>query len=141
MLKADVWTDGFAHNFRVVQSLGYGLDQRAIDAVTKWRFRPGTKDGKPVAVVAQFEVDFRLMREIRDSDRPSSSGPPRISEEHKPISSDLAEQSAAYLQRQLHVWQTTDAQAELGQPTGHRIAADQAGGPFRGCVWRAASCR
>jgi TonB family protein len=38
-----------------------GLDQKAIEAVEKWRFRPGQKDGKAVATQATIEVSFRLL--------------------------------------------------------------------------------
>jgi protein TonB len=45
----------------VVRPLGLGLDEKAlITVVTQWKFKPGMKDGKPVAVRAQFEVAFRL---------------------------------------------------------------------------------
>ena len=44
----------------VVRGLGLGLDQKAVEAVQKWRFRPGMKDGKLVAVYATVEVNFRL---------------------------------------------------------------------------------
>jgi TonB family protein len=126
ILKADVWADGFAHNFRVVQSVGHGLDEKAIEAVSKWRFQPGTKDGKPVAVVSQFEVSFKLLGKTLDSDHPASTAPsPQTLDEHQAIPGELAEQSAAYMQRRLHVWQVGDAQAELGRPTNHRIASDQ----------------
>jgi TonB family protein len=60
VLYAEVWPDGAAHNIKVVRSLEPGLDQKAIEAVGKWKFRPGTKDGVPVKVAATFEVNFRL---------------------------------------------------------------------------------
>jgi len=45
----------------VVHSLGLGLDEQATKAVSQWRFKPGTKDGKPVAVQAIISVNFRLL--------------------------------------------------------------------------------
>jgi TonB family protein len=38
-----------------------GLDEKAVEAVEKWKFKPGFKDGKPVAVAATVEVNFRLL--------------------------------------------------------------------------------
>jgi periplasmic protein TonB len=55
-----VGLDGRAHNIRVQRSLGMGLDQKAIDAVNRWRFEPATLNGKPVAVEIAVEVNFRL---------------------------------------------------------------------------------
>jgi TonB family protein len=52
---------GTARDINVVKSLGYGLDEKAIEAVRKWRFRPGMKDGKPVNVRATIYVNFRLV--------------------------------------------------------------------------------
>ena len=52
---------GHARNLRVVRSIGLGLDEKAIEAVNKWRFKPGLKDGKPVVVAAHIEVNFRLL--------------------------------------------------------------------------------
>src|SRR5579872_6524916 len=46
---------------RVLHSLGLGLDERAIEAVRKWKFAPGTKDGRPVSVAATIDVSFRLL--------------------------------------------------------------------------------
>src|SRR5579884_2914169 len=53
--------NGLPHDVRVVRPLGLGLDQKAIEAVEKWRFRPGMKDGHPVKVAATIEVNFRLL--------------------------------------------------------------------------------
>lgn len=52
---------GHARDIKVEKSLGLGLDQKAIEAVEKWLFKPGMKDGKPVAVYATIEVTFHLL--------------------------------------------------------------------------------
>mgnify|MGYP002783784160 CR=1 FL=1 len=52
---------GQPRELRVVRPLGLGLDEKAIEAVQKWRFKPGLKDGRPVAVAATIEVNFRLL--------------------------------------------------------------------------------
>lgn len=61
VLAVEVWPDGRAHNIRVVRSLGLGLDEKAISAVQQWEFVPGRKEGAPVKVAAQIEVNFRLL--------------------------------------------------------------------------------
>jgi TonB family protein len=53
--------EGKPRDLRVIRPLGLGLDQKAIEAVEKWKFKPGMKDGKPVAVQATIEVNFRLL--------------------------------------------------------------------------------
>ena len=45
---------------RVVQPVGYGLDQKALDAVMRYRFKPARRDGKPVAVRIAVMVNFHL---------------------------------------------------------------------------------
>jgi TonB family protein len=52
---------GMPQNIRVVRPLGLGLDEKAIEAVQKWRFRPAMKDGHAVKVEATVEVNFRLL--------------------------------------------------------------------------------
>lgn len=52
-------SSGEATNIRVVQGLGYGLDEKAVEAVRKWKFKPATKDGAPVAVEITVLMDFR----------------------------------------------------------------------------------
>jgi len=61
VLYVEVDSSGRARNLRVIRSLGLGLDEKAIEAVNKWKFRPGYKDGKPVTVAATIEVNFRLL--------------------------------------------------------------------------------
>ena len=51
---------GRPQNLKVARSLGMGLDQKAIEAVRQWKFEPAMKDGHPVAVQINVEVNFRL---------------------------------------------------------------------------------
>jgi protein TonB len=55
-----VGADGLPHHVQVQRSLGMGLDEKAIAAVSTWRFQPATLDGKPVAVAVSVQVSFRL---------------------------------------------------------------------------------
>ncbi|HXE90602.1 MAG TPA: energy transducer TonB [Terriglobales bacterium] len=55
-----VGPDGRAHDVRIKRSLGLGLDERAIAAVSQWKFEPARKNGVPVAVRINVEVDFKL---------------------------------------------------------------------------------
>jgi TonB family protein len=52
---------GNPRDLKVIRPLGLGLDQKAIEAVEKWKFSPGKKDGKAVPVQATIEVNFRLL--------------------------------------------------------------------------------
>ena len=60
LVYVKVTPEGRATDMRVLRSLGLGLDEKALECVAKWRFEPGTKDGRPVTVEAQIEVNFRL---------------------------------------------------------------------------------
>jgi TonB family protein len=61
LLKVVVDTDGLAKDIQVVRSIGMGLDEQAVIAVTQWKFKPGTKDGAAVPVLAQIEINFKLL--------------------------------------------------------------------------------
>ena len=61
LLELVVDANGVPQDIKVIRSLGLGLDQKAIEAVQKWRFKPGQKDGKAVPVSANIEVNFRLL--------------------------------------------------------------------------------
>jgi TonB family protein len=45
---------------RVVKGLGHGLDESALAAIRQWRFAPAFRNGAPVSVVAQIDVEFNL---------------------------------------------------------------------------------
>jgi len=60
-LSVVIQPDGSVTDVKVAHWLGLGLDEMAIDAVTRWRFKPGLKDGVPVAVQAMIAVNFRLL--------------------------------------------------------------------------------
>ena len=60
LLMLVVGKDGRPYNIRVRQSLGMGLDEKAIEAVKNWRFRPATLNGQPVATQIAVQVDFHL---------------------------------------------------------------------------------
>jgi periplasmic protein TonB len=63
-LDAIVGDDGKVGDVQVTRSLDtvYGLDEAAVECVKQWLFRPGTKDGKPVAVQVAIEITFTLRR-------------------------------------------------------------------------------
>lgn len=62
VLEVVVLSSGEVGDVEVTDSLDttYGLDQQAIDAARQWQFRPGMKDGKPVAVQIALEMTFTL---------------------------------------------------------------------------------
>jgi TonB family protein len=59
-LEGHVDIKGEVSRLRVIKGLGYGLDQKAIDAVLGWKFRPALRNGAPVEAITQIEVDFRI---------------------------------------------------------------------------------
>ncbi len=64
MMTAVVRTDGTPGDIEITESLDteYGLDEQAVAALRQWRFEPGLKDGKPVAVRVTVEMTFRLKK-------------------------------------------------------------------------------
>lgn len=61
-VDAVVQADGNVGNVQVTRSLDteFGLDEQAVKAAKEWKFKPGTKDGKPVAVRITLEMTFTL---------------------------------------------------------------------------------
>jgi TonB family protein len=52
--------DGMPRHVHTTRKLGMGLDEKAIEAVRQYKFKPGTLNGKPVAVQISIEVNFHL---------------------------------------------------------------------------------
>jgi TonB family protein len=61
LLGVVIGADGLAHNITLIQSLGFGLDEKAAEAVTQWQFKPGISGGVAVPVRANIEVNFHLL--------------------------------------------------------------------------------
>jgi TonB family protein len=60
VVSAVVGPDGRPTHLRIARSLGMGLDEKALEAVNRWRFEPARKDGQPVAAQISIEVDFHI---------------------------------------------------------------------------------
>jgi protein TonB len=62
LLEATVLENGSVADIRVLKPMepSYGLDDEAVKALRAWKFRPGTYQGRPVAVKVQVELLFTL---------------------------------------------------------------------------------
>jgi protein TonB len=60
-IEAVVTVDGTVTEPKLIRGLpDEDLNQRALEAILQWTFKPGVKDGRPVAVIALFTVTFRI---------------------------------------------------------------------------------
>lgn len=57
-----LWIDekGMPSHVHVVRGIGMGLDEKAVEAVKQWRFKPAMENGKPVLVELNIEVNFQI---------------------------------------------------------------------------------
>jgi periplasmic protein TonB len=60
MVQVIVDAQGNVQNPHIVRPLGMGLDEKALEAVVKYKFKPALKNGKPVAVYLTVAINFRL---------------------------------------------------------------------------------
>src|SRR5215216_5510041 len=61
LMRAVIGLDGKTHNEQVIKSLGRGLDNKAVECVRQWRFRPASKaNGTTLAVRQNITVEFRF---------------------------------------------------------------------------------
>jgi TonB family protein len=82
-LVFEVGVDGLPHNVKVLRSFDSNLDKNAIEAISQWRFRPGTKDGQPVSWNTKVEVTFQSdgVHSTGSFTPIGSSTPPAVSNE------------------------------------------------------------
>lgn len=60
ILEAIIDKQGNVDNVKVIRGLPMGLSESAVQAVKRWKFRPGTMNGRPVDVIFNLTVNFRL---------------------------------------------------------------------------------
>ncbi|MGD0647295.1 MAG: energy transducer TonB [Acidobacteriaceae bacterium] len=56
-----VMTDGSVAHLSIVKAAGLGLDEQALHTVSEYRFKPATRDGKPVTVDLYVDVNFQIL--------------------------------------------------------------------------------
>ena len=61
LLRVAIDKSGRIEDVRVDRGVGLGLDEKAVEAVRRWKFLPGMRNGKAVATIAVVEVHFRLL--------------------------------------------------------------------------------
>ncbi len=59
-VAATIDTEGNPQDVHVVRGLGLGLDEKAIEAVKQYRFKPALRDGTPVEFPMMIEVNFQI---------------------------------------------------------------------------------
>jgi TonB family protein len=60
VLDLTLSTDGSISDIQILRPLGFGLDEKAVEAVRRWKFTPAKMDGRPVPAGIQVEVNFHL---------------------------------------------------------------------------------
>jgi TonB family protein len=60
VLETSIAADGSVESVQVRRSLGFGLDESAMDSLKQWKFAPATRSGQPVPVSLNIEVNFAL---------------------------------------------------------------------------------
>jgi len=112
VLSLIVSAEGSPRDIKIARKLGFGLDEKAIEAVRQWKFEPALKDGKPVAVQINVEVTFHTYYDVRRIQLPkrrADAGDPKAE----------LELSIAYFEGR---------DVEKDEPTGYRVlqqAADR----------------
>ncbi len=59
---------GMPVHVRILRGVGHGLDEKAVETVRRYRFKPATLDGRPVKVEMNVHVNFELSDRRPDTD-------------------------------------------------------------------------
>src|ERR1700674_752173 len=62
ILSSMIGADGVPSDIKLVRGLGMGLDEKAVECLKQWRFRPATDHSEPVSAKVTVEMNFRLLR-------------------------------------------------------------------------------
>jgi TonB family protein len=73
-------TNGIPQSVHVLRGVGMGLDEKAVEAIRQYRFKPAFEDGKPVPVELNCEVDFKIFDSPAPNDAPSTPTSPPASD-------------------------------------------------------------
>ena len=62
-LKVRVGISGKVTSIQIAQSSGYeAMDKSAVEAVRRWEFTPGRRNGQPMAMTVMVPIEFRIIR-------------------------------------------------------------------------------
>jgi len=71
VLSVTVDPQGLPHDIHVLRPLDPAVDKKVMEALAKWKFQPGMKDGKPVTVQASVVIEFN----VAGKGAPAAPGP------------------------------------------------------------------
>jgi TonB family protein len=132
VLQLAVNEKGRPTGITVISPLGFGLDERAQAAVETWEFAPGTKNGKPVKILATVEVNFRFPELWFDekTERQRTSFNVAVQTLNRTDSSTKAVERAVKLMQDLSRQRFPPAMYMVGvwELTGDHVAKDPADG-------------
>ena len=60
ILQTIIDKDGNITDIKILKGLPMGLSEAAVNAVSQWKYKPATLNGKPVAVYFNLTVNFQL---------------------------------------------------------------------------------
>lgn len=126
MYHVVVGADGKPAEIAIGRPIGFGLDENAVDSIRKARFEPAMKDGKPVPVMLDLTVQFRIFSKLTAASTPSAA-PEADTQSKKPELPGLYTLQA--LQKQAQQQQTQPTAQPADQPPAPSTQEQQAPAP------------